>query len=107
MARVGSVDTPWPWLSADEGEGQQIVNSLSVVELSFDGRASIPHNWDLSMCQINQPFKKVNIYAFLIGQKYNLCAKLSNEDIDCTLSRDASTTPPVTRDLGDSVYNAH
>ena len=64
------------------------LNNCPVLRLSFDRRASILHNWDLSTCQINWPFRKVNIYYdFLIGQKDILSAKLSNENFDSTLSR--------------------
>ena len=46
------------------------LNDLSVVRFSFDRRAAILHNWDLSTCYINQPLRKVNIYYyFLICQR--------------------------------------
>ena len=64
------------------------LNDLSVVRFSFDRRASILHNWDLSTCYINRPFRKVNIYYdFLICQSLVLPAKPRIEDIDFTLSR--------------------
>ena len=64
------------------------LNNYSFERFSFEKRASILYNWDLSPCYINRPFRKVNIYYdFLIGQNGILCAKLSNEDVDFTLSR--------------------
>ena len=64
------------------------LNIVSVIKLSFYQRTSILYKQDLSTCQINWWLRKVNTqYDFLVGQKDILCAKLSNEDVDFTLSK--------------------
>ena len=69
------------------------LNKFSIVKLSFDGRAPIRHNWDLSICWINYLFRRVDIYAFLVGQKDILYPKLCNEDVNLIQSRLVRRTP--------------